>query len=397
MLENAATFTRCVPRYMLRVVVAGAFVACSGGGSAGHAGGASSQTARSRDAAAAADGEVQALSPSEAATAAAPSADPTSSSRDAVAAAIAANPACQNIKPFYWEIGDRRDRVLSGSVGTGYMRTTEMEIASASKWLYSAYYVQKTAGALEPDGVPFLNFTSGYASISGACLGRTVQGCNRYMMNAAPGTTDTPGADRLAVDRFDYNAGHLEAHAERYGGLGADTASTLGKDILSQLGPELHLSYDNPLLAGGGRMSSEQYALFLQKILRGDLKIGDLLGSHAVCTLSSDYAALFNEQCDAVFSPWWPAASGKLADTSDASLVQNVHYSLGHWVEADGAFSSPGLFGFYPWITGDKQWYGLIGRRQLFKVFDEAHPDTSAYAQSVRCGQAIRAAWLEGR
>ena len=28
----------------------------------------------------------------------------------------------------------------------------------------------------------------------------------------------------------------------------------------------------------------------------------------------------------------------------------------------DGAFSSPGLFGFYPWIDAGKTYYGVLAR-----------------------------------
>ncbi len=325
-------------------------------------------------------------------------ADPTPTSRQAVQDTIAQNAVCQGIKPFYWEIGYAGDRTIGGSVGLGYGRNSSMEIASSSKWLYTAYYVQKTGGHVDANkDVPFLTFTSGYDSIANsACIGRTVHGCNQYTQNTAPGTADHPGADTSAVGRFDYNSGHLEAHADNAGALGGNTASTLGNALRTQLGSDITLSYDNPLLAGGGRSTPASYALFLQKILRGTLTIRGLLGSNATCTLSPDYASLFGERCNAVFSPWWPAMSGTLADTPDPSLVQDVHYSLGHWVEPDGAFSSPGLFGFYPWIDASKTWYGVIARRQVFQVFDEAHPDTSAYAQSVQCGQAVRAAWLDG-
>lgn len=327
----------------------------------------------------------------------APDGDPTPTSRTALNDTLSQNDACQQIKPFYWEIGRSTGPVVSGSAGAGYTRDTELEIASASKWLYASYYVEKKAAQLDdPEEIKFLNFTSGYASINAACLGRSISGCNRFSMNTAPGTTDHPGDDPSAVDRFDYNSGHLEAHAERFAGLGDATAQTLPQAILAQLGDDIALSYVNPLLAGGVRTSSAQYARFLQKILRGDLRMRDRLGSEAVCTLSAEYAELFHENCNAVLSPWWPASSGKLADTPDPSLIQDVHYSIGHWVEADGAFSSPGLFGFYPFIDRDKRWYGLIGRRQIFQVYDEAHPDTSAYALSVRCGQALRAAWLDG-
>ena len=322
---------------------------------------------------------------------------PAAGSAQAVDDTLAGNAACQAISPFYVELGDAGGMLHGGSIGTGYTRDTEMEIASASKWIYGAYYVQKHGDISDADEIKFLNFTSGFASMDAACLGRSVKGCNQYTKNTAPGTTDHPGNDDSLVDRFDYNSGHLEAHAERYGGLGADTAATLPGDILAELGTDLQLSYDNPILAGGVRTSAGQYASFLQKILRGTLEMRDLLGSHTACTLSAEYSTLFHESCNAAYSPWWPATSGKLGDTSDETLVQNVHYSIAHWVEADGAFSSPGLFGFYPFIDSTKTWYGIIARRQVFKVFDEAHPDTSAYAQSVRCGQAVRAAWLTGK
>lgn len=322
--------------------------------------------------------------------------DPQPDSRNAVQDTLAHNAACQAISPFYWEIGTSSGPVVSGSIGSGYTRDTQLEIASSSKWVYGAAYLQQHTGELSADEIKFLNFTSGYASITGACLGRTIAACNKAMDNETPGTVDKPGADDSAVDHFDYNSGHLEQHAEKYANLGSQTALTLGAKITSMLGIDLQLSYVNPLLAGGIRTSPAQYALFLQHILSGDLKIHDQLGTHSSCTLSADYATLFHETCAAVTSPWWPATSGKQADTADLSLVQDVHYSLAHWVESDGTFSSPGLYGFYPWIDASKTWYGMIARRQIFQVFDEAHPDTSAYARSVQCGQAVRAAWLDG-
>ena len=33
-------------------------------------------------------------------------------------------------------------------------------------------------------------------------------------------------------------------------------------------------------------------------------------------------------------------------------------------VHGDGAFSSPGAFGFYPWIDSSKSYYGIISRQQ---------------------------------
>ena len=67
------------------------------------------------------------------------------------------------------------------------------------------------------------------------------------------------------------------------------------------------------------------------------------------------------------------------------------HYSYGHWVEddpqGDRAYSSPGLFGFYPWIDASKKHYGMIVRHAFTR---------DAYMQSVHCGQAIRRALNSG-
>ncbi|HET8710602.1 MAG TPA: hypothetical protein VFM32_04455, partial [Spongiibacteraceae bacterium] len=68
------------------------------------------------------------------------------------------------------------------------------------------------------------------------------------------------------------------------------------------------------------------------------------------------------------------------------------HYSLNHWVEDsgddDGAFSSPGAFGFYPWISADKQWYGILAREDRMP---------NAAKESVYCGVKLRRAWMTGQ
>jgi hypothetical protein len=107
--------------------------------------------------------------------------------------------------------------------------------------------------------------------------------------------------------------------------------------------------------------------VFLRKLMAGSLKMGNSLGKEAVCTLPS--------ACDAAVSSPAPEA---------------WHYSYGHWVEddpktGDGAFSSPGLFGFYPWISADKKTYGIVARQSI---------SLSAYIDSAYCGREIRKAYL---
>jgi hypothetical protein len=67
-------------------------------------------------------------------------------------------------------------------------------------------------------------------------------------------------------------------------------------------------------------------------------------------------------------------------------------YSYGHWVETDGSFSSPGLYGFYPWIDASKTRYGLIARKASDHLVGPA-ADTS-YWHSVECGRAVRKAFV---
>jgi hypothetical protein len=74
------------------------------------------------------------------------------------------------------------------------------------------------------------------------------------------------------------------------------------------------------------------------------------------------------------------------------------HYSYGHWVEdepgtGDGAFSSPGKFGFYPWIDASKTYYGIVAREDLTPG---GTIQTAPYYQSALCGRAIRKALLTG-
>jgi hypothetical protein len=108
----------------------------------------------------------------------------------------------------------------------------------------------------------------------------------------------------------------------------------------------------------------------LRKMLGGQLKIGALLGSNAVCTNSTTCSTA--------------APGGPIPN------ALSWHYSLGHWVEddpkvGDGAFSSLGLFGFYPWIDAKKTTYGLLAR-------DIPAGGTG----SATCGGLIRRAWATG-
>jgi len=306
--------------------------------------------------------------PSPPAPAPPPPPGPTATSVSAATATAATQAACDAIEPFYWEVGNEDGEMVSGTEGAGGPTADSvMSIASASKWLYGAYVAQKKAGVLSAtDDVPFLNFTSGYTDFGlplcppegtvGDCLsnGRAIQ-------------------DPTTVGKFFYSSGHMQNHANLTG-LGALDNAGLAAEIRAQIGSDIALSYGQPQLAGGAAMNADNYARFLRKILGGSLRIGAMLGREQVCTNPDD------ANCNAEFSP------------PDIRADESPHYSLGHWVEddpdvGDGSYSSPGAFGFYPWVSADRAYYGIVAR--------EDSGEDAGYA-SVQCGRLIRKAWMTG-
>ncbi len=294
----------------------------------------------------------------------------TDAQRGAAATATANSSAnaCAPIAPFYWEIGDRSARLASGSVtspgsATVYTASSTMSIASASKWLYGAYVVQRRGGAPTDSDIKFLTFRSGYVDFSNCLRGQSVDQCVTYQNN---------GVHSAAADgRFAYGGGHMENHASQAMGLGPLFNDGLASEIRAQLGSDVNLVYTQPQLAGGVASTADDYARFLRKLLGGQLQMGALLGTHAVCTN--------------------PATCATALHTPVPS-AESWHYSLGHWVEddptvGDGAFSSAGAFGFYPWVDASKTWYGVLAREVI---------NSGEGFVSASCGRLIRKAWVTG-
>lgn len=279
---------------------------------------------------------------------------------------------CAAVRPFYWEIGDKTGALGSGSVNqagnaTTYTASTTMNIASASKWIYGAYVAERRAGVLTAEDIQFLSFRSGYTNFSllGCDNGDTVAECVARSTNGVL----TPAN----VGKFAYDGGHMQKHASLAApgmNLGSMGNAALGLEIRRVLGTEIGLTYTQPQLAGGIRSSAADYATFLRKILNNQLRIAALLGTNATCTNPLTCPT-------AIRTP------------IDGGLDWN--YSMGHWVEADpisgdGAFSSAGAFGFYPWINASKTLYGILAR-----VGGAGGGEASA-----QCGVRIRKAWVTG-
>lgn len=279
----------------------------------------------------------------------------------AATATATAHPKCSDaaIGAFYWEIGDGNGVRASGSVGAGAPGAgTRMALFSSSKWVYAAYVAQKRG--LRDDDAPYLNFSSGHTlfGIPSCPAAPDVQSC---------GVSD--GLDAAMVGRFFYDSGHMQYHARAVMGLGTADNAALGAEMTTALG-DFAFVYTQPQLAAGIDGTPQGYAAFLRRIVRGELAIAAGLGSHRV-----------------------PATYGNAANAPNLAGEQ-WDYSLGHWVEidptlGDGAFSSAGGGGFYPWIDAGRTLYGIVARER----FTEA----DAGYHSAECGRLIRRAWVSGQ
>ena len=303
-------------------------------------------------------------------------AQPTDAERAAAATRTAStNLLCgaRVLGPFYWEIGRREGTLVSGSVtprGSTVTITadTVLSVASASKWVFAAYAIERFGNTASAR--PFLNLTSGYSNFrtSDCPTDGTVAECLPGSRNRKEST----------AKMFHYDGGHMQQHAINIG-LGPLDNVGLGVEISSILGTQPPITYAQPGIAGGISTTARDYSAFLRRLLVGaasPLKLGAQLGTNPVCTMPS-------ASCNAY----------KIAAVPEA-----WHYSVGHWIEDDPAttpssnfaYSSPGSFGFYPWVDTDRNVYGVVARQtEAFTGVDEGHA-------SVKCGRMIRLAWKTG-
>lgn len=259
----------------------------------------------------------------------------------------------------------------SPSNQTRYNRDSSLLIASASKWWFGAYVAELHGGVLTNADLKALRMLSGYHSLNySSCtkIDAQKQAAETVEQCYAAGNNDY--YTKRHDGDFYYSGGHFQKYAAVDLGLGSDNSKQLGMAIAAAVGTDLGIQYDSPQLAAGGITSPAHYAAFLRKLLNGQLKLSSLLGANPVCTQTR------GSSCPTAIST--PIPSGEA-----------WHYSIAHWVEddpavGDGAFSSPGAFGFYPWISKDKASYGLLAR------YDTG---LTAYVDSVDCGRLIRAAY----
>ncbi|MES2823176.1 MAG: hypothetical protein V4732_06230 [Pseudomonadota bacterium] len=293
------------------------------------------------------------------------------------------NSICIAVKPFYWEVGDKLSALGSGTTGDNtYTADSIVPIASASKWIFGAYLAQLRDGHLTSDDIASLTMRAGYTNFSDASCIRLLSSMketetvNECFQAANSNGGNNSDFNPNAVGHFFYGGGHFQKSAVDLG-LGLLNNASLQAEVQRLLGTDFNFIYTTPQVAGGVATSAASYAIFLRKILNNQLAIYGLLGSNKVCT--NIYSTTDSTTCinTPIYTP--------------APASEHFVYSLGHWLEddpvvGDGAFSSAGTFGFYPWIDASKTFYGIVARKD----------DIGSGFESVYCGRLIRKAWITG-
>ena len=275
------------------------------------------------------------------------------------------NSLCTAIQPFYWEIGNSAAKITGASVGSSPPDATSvLQIASASKWIFASYVIEKLNGVLSASIIAGLNFTAGYSGFTSCAAYSTISACYTAV-------TTFNAADN---NKFYYSGGNMQkiAHTATDLNIGSMTAAALSTEVKNYIGSDVPITFNIPQPAGGILASANTYAVFLKKIMNGTLKMSSFLSSNLTCTNVTS------------------------CSTSNYTPIPNTEawtYGLGHWIEndpvtGDNAFSSPGLYGFYPWISADKSLYGILAR------YNNSSP--TAYWDSVQCGRVIRKAFVTG-
>jgi serine-type D-Ala-D-Ala carboxypeptidase/endopeptidase len=161
--------------------------------------------------------------------------------------------------------------------------------------------------------------------------------------------------------RFDYGSAHLAvAGRMAEAATGLPWSTIFADQILAPLGLPGDIQYysnplrpvdsANPLLAGGLRISMNEYERVLHLVFDKGVWSGTpLLGS-----------AIFDTQA---MTPYPDAVIGR----SPARNAPNTRYGLTAWLECTtpatgcSTLSSPGVFGFTPWLDRAAAYYAILG------------------------------------
>jgi serine-type D-Ala-D-Ala carboxypeptidase/endopeptidase len=200
-----------------------------------------------------------------------------------------------------------------------------------------------------------LSFTSGLPADAPCTsqlfitLANCVESISTLTLVAPPGT------------RFDYGSTHLHVAARMAevatGNSWAEIFATqlrtplgLGADMLYYTAPRQSTGMLNPLIAGGLRATMNEYARVLQLEFNRGLWDGNRLIADSLFTLQGTE----------------PYPDAVIGNSPFQSIGLNFHYGLAAWLECPppaancDVISSPGAFGFTPWVDREAGYYAMI-------------------------------------
>ncbi len=184
--------------------------------------------------------------------------------------------------------------------------------------------------------------------------------------------------------RFDYGSTHLHVAARMaevatgtpWNDLFATQLKSplgLGPDLVFYTAPRQAIGTTNPLVAGGLRATMNEYARMLALEFNR--------GMHQGNRLIAD--ALFDAQA----AEPYPNATIGVSPFENAGL--DFHYGLAAWLECPppavncGVLSSPGAFGFTPWVDRTGGYYAII-------AMEVTESQSGIVAFSVRLAQDLK-------
>lgn len=261
----------------------------------------------------------------------------------------------------------------------GHTPDTVLELASASKWLTAATILQLVDdGVLSLDDHPqdhldwatddpddprsaitlaqLLSFTAGFdvRPLQRSCAGDgslELTACARTFYEEhhadAPGTVYFYGPAHMHVAAAMAEAATGRAWAQIFRDTLADRVG------MSAAAGFKNPSETNPRVSGGAEASAVDYERFLLSMLRGEL---------------------LADRLDEMHRDWTPTDEVRIAYSPASDWGQEWHYGLGNWLEcpeetwssrcdALNVVSSPGAFGFHPWIDRERGVYGIVARQ----------------------------------
>ncbi len=282
--------------------------------------------------------------------------------------------ASEQISGLGLAVYDANDQLVFQQVYGDFAPDRQVAVASASKLPAAMVLLDLVAGgalALDDTTGAVLGWTGPAAAITLRHLLSFTSGlppnalCTNNRRITLAECVDTIATSTLAAapgTRFDYGGTHLtvaarmaEVRAGRTWNelFRAHLADPLGlpADVVYYTNPRNSAGTTNPLVGGGLRASMDDYARILALAFHRGRFDGVTVATRA----------LFDEQSREPF----PAAV--IGNSPMMSVGQPYRYGLGCWLEcatpAAGCdvISSPGAFGWTPWLDRDSGYYAILG------------------------------------